>query len=194
MGTNKNKATRQNGNRKIVGAIQKHLSESVTLSGVKYTPAKLAKMFQNGIDIADATDVASKAWHTAVATEKAKTQELSGVQTSLRDHVRATFGAASTEFADFGFTPKAVRAVDAKTKADAVVKRAATRVARNTMGKRAKLKVTGATAAAAGSIAAPATPAAPAAPEGPTTAPVLASPATSQANGAPVAAKAIASA
>jgi hypothetical protein len=194
MGINKNKATRQNDNRKIVGAIQKHLSGTVTLEGVKYTPSRLAKMFQNGIDVADATDVASKAWHTAVATEKANTQELSGVQTTLRDHVSATFGPASTEFADFGFTPRAVRTVDAKTKADAVVKRAATRVARNTMGKRAKLKVTGATAAAAASAASPATPAAPAAPGGPTTAPVLASPATSQANGAPVAAKAIASA
>ncbi len=194
MGITKNKATRQNGNRKIVGAIRKHLTESVTLEGVKYTPARLAKMFQNGIDIADATDVASKAWHTAVATEKATTQELSGVQTSLRNHVSAAFGAASDEFADFGFTPKAVRTVDAKTKAEAVVKRAATRVARGTKGKRARLKVTGATAAAAVSAAPPATPAAPAAPEGPTTAPVLASPATSQTNGAPVAAKAIASA
>ena len=191
---NKNKATRQNDNRKIVGAIRKHLTESVTLEGVKYTPARLAKMFQNGIDIADATDVASKSWHTAVATEKAKTQELSGVQTTLRDHVSATFGAASTEFADFGFKPKAVRTVEAKTKADAVVKRAATRDARHTMGKRARLKVTGATAAAASSATPPAPPAAPAAPVDPTTASVPVQPATSQANGAPVAAKVIASA
>jgi hypothetical protein len=194
MGINKSKATRQNGNRKLVGAIRKHLTESVTLEGVKYTPARLAKMFQNGIDIADAADAASKAWHAAVATERARTRELSGVQASLRDHVSATFGAASTEFADFGFTPKAVRTVDAKTKADAVVKRAATRVARHTMGKRARLKVTGATASAAASAAPLATPAAPAAPEDPTTAPVLVSPAASQANGAPVAAKAVASA
>jgi type I site-specific restriction endonuclease len=194
MGTKKNKATRQNGNRKLVGAIRKHLTESVTLEGVKYTPARLAKMFQDGIDIADATDAASKAWHAAVATEKAKTQELSGVQASLRDHVSATFGAASTEFADFGFTPKAVRAVDAKTKAAAVEKRAATRKARNTMGKRERLKVTGATAAAAVSAAPAATPVAPAAPEAAAPAPVLVPPAASQANGAPVAAKIVASA
>jgi hypothetical protein len=194
MGSNKNKATRQNGNRKIVGAIRKHLTESVTLEGVKYAPAKLAKMFQNGIDIADATDVASKAWHMAVATEKAKTQELSGVQAALRSHVSATFGAASAEFADFGFTPRAVRPVDTKTKAEAVGKRAATRVARNTMGKRERLKVTGATATAAASVAPIAAPAAPAAPESPTTTPVLVSPATSQTNEAPVAPKAIASA
>ena len=64
---NKNKATRQNDNRKIVGAIKKHLSGTVTLKGVKYAPARLAKMFQDGIDIADATDQAAKTWHQAVA-------------------------------------------------------------------------------------------------------------------------------
>ena len=176
MGLNQNKATRQNGNRKLVAAIRKHLGASVTLEGVKYTPAKLAKMFQDGIDVADATDVANKAWHAAVATEKAKTQELSRVQASLRNHVSATFGPASTEFADFGFTPRAVRTVDTKTKADAVAKRAATRKARNTMGKRERLKVTGATAAAAASaapIATPVAPAAPAAPEAPAPAKVV---------------------
>jgi hypothetical protein len=67
MGTKMNKATRQNSNRKIVGAIKKHLSGAVTLEGVKYAPAKLAKMFQDGIDVADATDTAAKAWHVAVA-------------------------------------------------------------------------------------------------------------------------------
>ncbi len=33
MGIKTNKATRQNGNRKIVGAIKKHLRGSVTLDG-----------------------------------------------------------------------------------------------------------------------------------------------------------------
>src|SRR5271163_2793369 len=100
---NTNKATRQNSNRKIVGAIKKHLSGSVTLAGVKYAPAKLAQMFQQGIDVGDATDAANKAWRVAVAAERAKTQELSGVQTSLRNHVSALYGETSTEFADFGF-------------------------------------------------------------------------------------------
>src|SRR5271154_943240 len=102
MGTNKNKATRQNSNRKIVSAIKKHLTGSVILEGVKYSPARLAKMFQDGIDVADATDAASKAWHVAVAAEQASTQGLSGVQTLLRSHVSATYGEASNVFTDFG--------------------------------------------------------------------------------------------
>ena len=159
MGSKNNKATRQNSNRKIVGAIKKHLSGTVTLEGVKYTPAKLAKMFQEGIGIADATATAAKTWHVAVATEKENTQALAGVQLSLRNHVSATFGETGTEFSDFGFTPRAVRAVDVATKAEAVEKRGATRAARHTMGKRQKLEVTGASSPAASVPTTPATPA-----------------------------------
>jgi hypothetical protein len=152
---NKSKATRQNTNRKIVDAIKEHLSGSVTLEGVKYAPARLAKMFQDGIDVADATDKAAKAWHLAVATEKGNTKELSGVQTSLRNYVSATFGETGTQFADFGFAPKMVTEVDAATKAVAVAKRAATRLARGTRGKRQKKGIKG-------TIVAPAAPAVPA--------------------------------
>ncbi len=152
---NKNKVTRQNANRKVVSGIKMHLSGNVTLEGVKYAPARLAKMFQDGIGIADATDQAAKAWHLAVATEKGNTQELSGVQTSLRSYVSATFGETGTEFADFGFAPRAVTTVDAATKADAVVKRAATRAARGTRGKRQKEQIKG-------TVVAPAAPAVPA--------------------------------
>lgn len=195
MGTNKNKTTRQNANRKIVGAIKKHLSGSVTLKGVKYAPAKLAKMFQDGIDIADATDMASKAWHVAVATEKGNAQELSGVQSLLQSHVRALFGDASTEYSDFGFVPRTAKAVTAAAKADAVEKRAATRVARHTMGKRQKAGVTGATASVTTAPTAPATPAAPAAPGAPLATPVPASTVlNAQSNGTPASAKVIASA
>lgn len=150
----KSRTVRQNSNRKIVGAIKEHLSNGVTLGGVKYAPAALAKMFQNGIDTADATDRAAKAWHLAVVTERENTQSLDGVQTALRNYMSATFGETSTEFADFGFKPRVVTAVDTETKAAAVVKREATRKARNTMGKRQKGKVKGA----------PVVPAAPAVP------------------------------
>jgi hypothetical protein len=192
MGTNKNKATRQNSNRKIVSAIKKHLSGSVTLEGVKYAPAKLAKMFQDGIDVADATDAASKAWHAAVATEQASTQGLSSAQTLLRNYVSATYGEASTVFSDFGFVPRAVRTVNAATKAEAVQKREATRAARHTMGKREKLDVKGWSEPAASSTTAPATPAAPAAAGVTSSAPLSASTASnSQSNGAAAPAKAV---
>lgn len=158
MGLKKNKATRQNSNRKIVGAIKKHLSGSVTLAGVKYTPAKLAQMFQEGIDVSDATDAANRVWRAAVAKERATTQELSGVQTSLRNHVSALFGETSTAFSDFGFAPKQVTPVDVATKAEAVAKREATRAARHTMGKRQKEEITGETSPAVAASTTPTTP------------------------------------
>jgi hypothetical protein len=145
---NRNKTQRQNANRKIVGAIQEHLTGTVTLAEVKYTAAQLAKMFQKGIDIADATDAAAKQWHAAVASEQGNTQELSGVQNLLRSHVAGLFGETSTKFASFGFAPKKTRTVSAATKAEAAEKRLATRKARNTMGSRQKLEVTGETAPA----------------------------------------------
>jgi hypothetical protein len=148
MGLNKNKTTRQNSNRKIVGAIKKHLGGSVTLAGVKYAPAKLAQMFQHGIDVGDATDTARKAWRVAVATERETTQEISGVQTSLRNHIGALYGEASIEFAAFGFAPKVVTKVSVAKKATAVEKSAATRKARHTMGKRQKEEITGETSPA----------------------------------------------
>ncbi len=158
MGLSKNKTTRQNSNRKIVGAIKKHLSGTVTLAGVKYTTSKLAQVFQQGIDVSDGTDAANRVWRAAVATERKTTQELSGVQTSLRNHVSALFGETSTEFSDFGFTPKQVTAVGVATKVEAVAKRAATRAARHTMGKRQKEEITGETSPA---VVAPTTPATP---------------------------------
>jgi hypothetical protein len=201
VGTNKNKTVRTNSNRKIVGAIKEHLTEPVTLLGVKYTPAKLAKVFQEGIEVADATDRATKAWHAAVATEKKSTEDISNVQLLLRNHVTALFGEASTEFADFGFAPKKVTEADAQTKAVAVVKRAATRVARHTMGKREKKKVTGENTpvaadptAVATPVATPVAPAGAVAPSPPSVATGLGSSATSQMNGAAAPAKAIASA
>ena len=146
---NTNKATRQNANRKIVGAIQKYLTGAVTLKGVSYTPSQLAKVFQDGIDIEDANDAARKQYATAVAAEKENRKTLSGVETALRNQIAATYGETSTQFADFGFTPRKVQTVNVDTKAAAVKKRNATREARHTMGSRQKLKVTGATASAA---------------------------------------------
>jgi len=175
-----NKSSRANGNRKIVGAITKHLTTSVTLSGVTYTPAVLAQMFQGGIDVADATDVASNAWHAAVAKEKGQTEELSGLQTLLRSYVVATFGEASTTFTDFGFTPRKVTTPTAETKAEAVQKRLATRDARHTMGPRQKAKITGATTPAVNAPPAVALPATPVA-SGVATAPPPVSPAILQA-------------
>jgi len=130
MGTNINKAARQDANRKILDALALHLPDSVMLGGVSYTPAKLAEVFQNSIEIADAADKAAEAWHAAVAAERRNTEQVSTVRTLLRSYARATFGEATTEYADFGFAPKVVTEMDAEAQDAAVAQSAATRVAR----------------------------------------------------------------
>jgi hypothetical protein len=143
--SNKNKATQQQEIRKIVSAIPRYLHDPIVIDGVKHTPAELAKVFQDGIDLADATDAAEKQWRAAVAAERAKMKELSSIQARLRGYVALTYGSASTELADFGFAPKTPKAVDATTKAEAVKKRAATRALRHTMGKRQRQEIKGGT-------------------------------------------------
>jgi hypothetical protein len=180
-----NKTNRINNNRKIVGAITKHLTAPITLSGASYAPAALAQLFQGGIDVADATDAANEAWHAAVAKERTQTGELSLLQAALRSFEAATYGETSTVFTDFGFTPRKVTPPTADTKAAAAKKRLATREARHTLGPRQKAKITGATTPAVNAppaVAAP--PVAPAAP-GVTAALSSAPPALLQATPAP---------
>jgi hypothetical protein len=151
-----NKTQRTNGNRKIVSGVQKHLNEPITMQGVQYTPGKLARMFQEGIALADASDAATKAWRMAVTAEQSKAVELADLQARLRTHVISVYGEDSAEFTDFGFVPRKVTTPDAATKAEAVVKRGKTRAARRTMGSRQRAEVTGETEPATNAQPAPA--------------------------------------
>ena len=109
---------------------------------------------ESRIDAASATIAARAKWLTAAAAENEKTTEAESILLGLKSHLVTTYGAKSQVVADFGFTPK-TKKTTAKTTAAAVDKRAATRVARGTVGKKEKLKITG--------VVAPETPATPAA-------------------------------
>jgi len=118
--------------------------------GSTYKAKEIQSLLQSRIDAASATATSRAAWATAVATEQEKTTECESVLLALKSHLLTTYGAKSQIVADFGFTPKQ-RQTTAETTALAVEKREATRAARGTIGKKAKLKIKGVVAPATSS-------------------------------------------
>ena len=110
----------------------------------------------------------------SLAVARAAGEKADDVYLLLRSALIGQYGKqANATLNDFGMRPpKSAAATTAKVKAEAVDKRAATRVARHTMGKVQRKAVTGAsvsTPAPVATAAPVAAPAAPAAPETPTT-------------------------
>jgi hypothetical protein len=129
----------------MIAGVQKHLSgaSAVIVDGSSYTPAAIVKSLQGSIDSADATASATAAFHKATAAERAANTTGDGLYLGLRTYLVTQYKTQPDVLADFGITLGSRRVPDASTMATAVVKRAATRAARHTMGKRQKLAVTG---------------------------------------------------
>ena len=156
------RASSQARDTQVIAGLAAHFKSatSFTFGGVDYTAKKVQQILQSRIDAASATIAARAKWLTAAAAENEKTTEAESILLGLKSHLVTTYGAKSQVVADFGFTPK-TKKTTAKTTAAAVDKRAATRVARGTVGKKEKLKITGVVApetpAPAAQAAAPAT-------------------------------------
>ena len=137
--------------------------------GQAITPADLVKLVQSCIDAANAIAPAKVKWQAAVQAANALNKQVTPLLRGLRTYVINTYGPTSTVLADFGFSPTKTVVKTPEVKVEAAKKSAATRKARNTLGKKQKKSITGATA----SPAAPATPptaSAPATPTAPATA------------------------
>jgi hypothetical protein len=155
------KADRSDRNRKAIAGVQKHYAstQAIILDGVSYTPANIEKALQGSIDAADATTAAGAVFHKAVADEKSANVMADTVYRGLVAFVTGQFKTSPNTLADFGIVPLTRQTPAAATVASAVVKRAATRAARHTMGKRQKASIKGTV-----SSTAPATPPAAATP------------------------------
>jgi hypothetical protein len=172
MASTNNKPSRSDRNRKMISGTQKHLASAsaIVVSGVSYTPAAVEKVFQGAIDAADATAAVTAAFHKAAAAERDANKSSGALYRGMKTYLTNQYALQPDVLADFGIEIVTRQAPDATTVAAAVVKRADTRAARHTMGKRQKSAVTG-TSAAKGTTAAPGTanvasttPAAPATP------------------------------
>jgi len=168
--SNGNRSEQQAQDAKVILGIQKDLLSVPTLSlaGQATTPADLEKLVQSCIDAANAIAPAKVKWLAAVQAYRALNKQVTPILRGLRAYVINTYGPTSTVLADFGFSPTKTVVKTPEVKAIAAKKSVATRKARNTLGKKQKKSITGATV----SPAAPATPPtapAPAAPSAPAT-------------------------
>jgi hypothetical protein len=145
MKTNKNKTI--NDNRLAIAGVQKHFASTpaLLLDGTTMTPKDVIATLQAAIDTIDRSTTAEKAFHDAVAAQNAAIAQGNATLSALKMLVKNQLG--STQ-GDFGFTTPTRQTPSEATKAAAVAKRAATRAARHTAGKRQKATVKGVVAPA----------------------------------------------
>ena len=113
------------------------------LGGRAFTPASLEAFLQTRIDAANGILAARAEWLDAARRYEALDRDTSLVMRDLKNLVIGIYGEQSPKLADFGFkasppTPWPPEKVQA-----AVAKRAATRLARKTLGPKARLDVKG---------------------------------------------------
>lgn len=148
----------------MIDGVQKFLSHlaSLTVGSQTLTPADLVQVFQDRLATGKAVQAADAARTAAVKADRDERAKTAALVRSLRRVVVGMFEQTPDTLAVFGLkAPKAAKKkVDVK--AAAVVKSKATRTARHTTGKKAKLAIKGTLPAAqSGPAAPPATPAKP---------------------------------
>ncbi len=163
-------------NTAVSNGIDKHIPASISIGSVMYTPPELKAVFTAHNTALDAADALRKQWTDQVQVARAAGEKADEVYLLLRSALIGQYGKqANATLNDFGMRPPKSTAATTKVKAEAVDKRAATRVARHTMGKVQRKAVTGASVptpapvTTAAPVAAPAAPTVPATPITPET-------------------------
>jgi hypothetical protein len=105
--------------------------------------ADLIKSLQRRIDAAEATKAARMAYHVAVAEERAVAAIVSPQRASLKVYLQGRFGKTNSQLQAFGFTPNRIPSKSVAAKATGLTTARATRVARNTLGKKQKSGIHG---------------------------------------------------
>ena len=169
--SNVNRPTIKTRNTAVSNGIDKHIAAPISIGNVTYAPSDLKGVFTAHTAALDAADAARKQWTDLVQAARDAGERADEVYDLLRSALIGQYGKqANATLNDFGMRPPKSAATTAKVKAEAVDKRAATRVARHTMGKVQRKAVTGASvptpapATTAAPVAAPAAPTAPGTP------------------------------
>jgi hypothetical protein len=131
--------------RQAMAGVQKHFAQvpSLVLDGASTPPAALTATFQSAIDAVAKATAAEQAFHDSVAAQDAAMASAKTSLAALHSLVKSQLGSTETVLGDFGFTAPKRQMPSEATKAAAVVKRAATRAARGTKGKRQKAAIKG---------------------------------------------------
>lgn len=147
----------------LVAGILANLSdvETFVLPSGTFAREDLVGAIHDRIAAAEATKSSKNTWHASVQTERQAEADIRPIRKGMQQYVASRYGADSLKMAEFGFTPVKARKTTVRTKAGALDKAAATRLARHTMGKKEKLAIHGTPAAttAGSSTAAVTTPA-----------------------------------
>ena len=124
--------------RAVIGALETHYTakQSIVVGGHSAKVSDLIDLLTGAADANSAASAAELAWKAAIGVKQRANAEASTVLRHLANVVVGTFGAASKEAADFGFTPKPRAQPSVETRAAAAAKARATRAARHTMGRR----------------------------------------------------------
>jgi hypothetical protein len=139
------KTTLQQRIRGLIAGTQKHAPNgSLTLGSATYTTAALVQLLKSLADALDVADAAKASWQDALKNAHDTNAKVGPVVRDYQAWVAVTFGGTPSMLADYGVTPRKVRApLTAEKKASAALKRKATRAARHTMSKKQKKDVKG---------------------------------------------------
>ena len=130
----------------FIAGFQKHLASmaSLTLASAVYTPAQILAALQLLVDLYAAVDTARAVAKAKLTAERAQAPAVLSLMAALESYVKLTFSESPDVLADFGLPPKkAPTPLTTEQQTVAVAKRAATRKARGTVGKKAKAAIKG---------------------------------------------------
>ncbi len=129
----------------MVDGTQKFLAKLAPLpvGSRMMTPDEIVQIFQDRLATGKAVLAAEAARTAAIKADKDKRQSTAVFERSFRRMVQGMFSQSPDTLAIFGLKPLKAAKKTVETKATAVAKNKATRVARNTQGKKQKSKIKG---------------------------------------------------
>jgi hypothetical protein len=146
MSRNRGKKAETEHAAQLVAGIEKHFANvaSLMFASATHATGDIVKALKALGTMRAAVEDAQSASKAAVAKETTDAPPIRALMADLDAFVKSQFSKSPDVLADFGLAPKKARTpTPAAKKTAAVAKREATRKARGTMGKKAKLAVKG---------------------------------------------------
>jgi hypothetical protein len=130
---------------RLSSGLRQHLSGQVLLlAGASVKADDLVSELDGYVVQLNSTDASEAAWHAQVATTRTlEDSQINPRVSALETYLESLYGPTSATLTDFGLTPRKSKARTVLSKAQAIAKSAATRVARHTLGPREKASIHG---------------------------------------------------
>ncbi len=145
MGNNKNRVTVTATNAQLETALEQHYPDGTFgLGGKIWKTADIVAALTKEDQLIAAANNAHGAWLAASSAVRAQTTQNNELRSSLKKVLVELLGKTKTaELADFGITVRAPKPRTGVTNVSAAQKAAATRLARGTVGRKARLRIHG---------------------------------------------------